>query len=97
MPAHLWSTRSLHLPRCAQLARECQPLVDACEFLTADSVEAFVLSYTALLTSAPGVTPTLLANLVNTRTASDRNMTKADAREVGAPPCTQCLRMAKGA
>ena len=47
------------------------------------SVEAFVLSYTALLTSAPGVTPTLLANLVNARAASDRNMTKADAREVG--------------
>lgn len=42
-----------------------------------------MLSYTALLTSAPGVTPTLLANLVNARAASDRNMTKADAREVG--------------
>ncbi|KAI7841448.1 hypothetical protein COHA_004843 [Chlorella ohadii] len=66
-----------------KVARECQALTDACEFLVADSVEAFVLSYTALLTSAPGVTPTLLANLVNARAASDRNMTKADAREVG--------------
>lgn len=65
-----------------KVARECQALTDACEFLVADSVEAFVLSYTALLTSAPGVTPTLLANLVNARAASDRNMTKADAREV---------------
>ena len=68
--------------RPLQAARECQPLADVCEFLTADSVESFVLSYTALLTSAPGITPTLLANLINARTASDKHMTKADAREV---------------
>ena len=65
------------------MARECQPLTDVCEFLLADSVESFVLSYTALLTSAPGITPTLLANLINARVATDKNMTKADAREVG--------------
>lgn len=48
----------------------------------ADSVESFVLSYTTLLTSAPGITPTLLANLINARATSDKHMTKADAREV---------------
>ena len=64
------------------MARECQPLTDLCEFVTADSVESFVLSYTTLLTSAPGISPTLLANLINARAATDKNMTKADAREV---------------
>jgi hypothetical protein len=67
---------------CLQVARECQPLIDVCEFVTADSIESFVLSYTALLTSAPSITPTLLANLINARATSDKNMTKADAREV---------------
>lgn len=65
-----------------KVARECQPLGELREFLSADSVESFVLSYTALLASAPGVTPTLLAGLVNARAATDRNMTKADAREI---------------
>lgn len=69
-------------PRTPQVAREVQPLSDAAEFLVADSVEAFVLSYTALLTASPGVSPTLLAGLVNARASSDRAMTKADAREV---------------
>lgn len=82
-----------------QVALECQPLADLCEFLVADSVEGFALSYTALLTSAPGVTPTLLAALVAARAGSDRHMTKADAREVcgdrrvfvGAAPA-RCMR-----
>lgn len=65
------------------MARDCQVLTDVCEFLVSDSVESFVLSYTSLLTSAPGVTPTLLGNLVSARVAADKNMTKADAREVG--------------
>ncbi|KAI3425101.1 hypothetical protein D9Q98_008479 [Chlorella vulgaris] len=65
-----------------KVARECQPLIDVCEFVTADSIESFVLSYTALLTSAPSITPTLLANLINARATSDKHMTKADAREV---------------
>ncbi|KAL4437795.1 hypothetical protein ABPG77_005707 [Micractinium sp. CCAP 211/92] len=65
-----------------KVSRECQPLGELREFLSGDSVESFVLSYTALLASAPGVTPTLLANLVNARAASDRNMSRADAREV---------------
>ena len=37
------------------------------------------------LPPAAGVSPTLLAGLVNARAASDRAMTKADAREVRAP------------
>lgn len=70
-------------PACRmQVARECQPLTDICEFLAADSVEAFVLSYTTLLTSSSGVTPTLLASLLYARAASDKEMTKADVREV---------------
>ena len=79
-PAHC----SHSLPGLLQVARECQPLTDVCEFLTADSVESFVLSYTTLLTCAPGISPTLLANLINARAATDKNMTKADAREVSA-------------
>ena len=67
-----------------QVARDCQPLTDICEFLTSDSVEAFVLSYTTLLTAASGVTPNLLAGLVSARVYTDKHMTKADAREVGA-------------
>jgi hypothetical protein len=63
-------------------ARACQPLVSAAEFLAADSVEAFVLGYTALLESAPGITPTLLANLLAARVAGDSGMTKADSKEV---------------
>jgi hypothetical protein len=66
-----------------QVARDCHPITDICEFLTSDSVEAFVLSYTTLLTSAPGVTPNLLGGLVSARVYTDKNMTKADAREVG--------------
>ena len=71
-------------PPPMQVARDCQPLTDICEFLTSDSVEAFVLSYTTLLTAAPGVTPNLLAGLVSARVYTDKHMTKADAREVGA-------------
>ncbi|PSC69331.1 exocyst complex component Sec6 [Micractinium conductrix] len=65
-----------------KVVRECQPLAELREFLGGDSVEAFVLSYTALLTSAPGISPTLLANLIGARAATDRHMTKADAREI---------------
>lgn len=63
----------------------CQPLADMCEFLNSDSVEAFVLSYTTLLESAPGITPVLLSNLLTARVASHQDMTKADAKEVS--PC----------
>lgn len=41
-----------------------------------------MLSYTSLLTSAPGITPNLLSGLVNARVYTDKNMTKADAREI---------------
>lgn len=60
----------------------CQPLTDVCEFADSDSVEAFVLSYTSLLVSAPGITPMLLSNLLAARVASHEDMTKADAKEV---------------
>ena len=76
------------------MARQCQPIADVCEFLTSDSIESFVLSYTTLLASAPGITPALLANLINARASSDRNMSKADAREVSSQllerPCVIC-------
>ncbi len=62
--------------------RAAQPLADVCEFLASDSEEAFVLSYTALLQSAPGVTPALLANLLAARVAADAEMTRADGREI---------------
>lgn len=65
-----------------KVSRDCQPITDLCEFLAGDSVESFVLSYTTLLTSSPGVSPTLLSGLVNARVATDKNMTKADAREI---------------
>lgn len=61
---------------------ECQPLSDICEFLASDSIEAFVLSYTTLLESAPGITPALISNLLQARVASDADMTKADAKEI---------------
>ena len=73
-----------------QVSRESQPINDICEFLTSDSVEAFVLSYTTLLTIAPGITPALLANLINARAASDRNISKADVREVCARARAAC-------
>lgn len=57
-------------------------MADMCEFLTSDSIEAFVLSYTTLLSSAPGITPMLLTNLITARAASDKNMSKADVKEV---------------
>ena len=63
-------------------AVETQPLVDIIDFLSSDSVEAFVLSYTTLLETAPGISPVLLSNLLNARVASDEDMTKADAKEV---------------
>ena len=66
------------------MTRECHTITDICEFLTSDSVESFVLSYTTLLTGAPGITPALLTNLINARAATDRNMSKADVREVRA-------------
>eukprot|EP00887_Chlorella_sp_A99_P000004 scaffold16.g4.t1 len=65
-----------------KVARECQVLTDISEFLASDSVEAFVLSYSTLLQSSPGITPTLLANLLNARASTDKAMTKADVREI---------------
>lgn len=63
-------------------AHQCQPLGDVCEFLASDSTESFVLAYTTLLQSVPGLTPILLSNLLMARAASDAGMTKADTREV---------------
>ena len=60
---------------------ECQCLIDIFEFLTSDSVEAFVLSYSALLDSV-AITPVLLYGVLNARVASQHDMTKADAKEV---------------
>lgn len=61
---------------------QCQPLTDIVDFLASDSVESFVLSYTTLLESAPGISPVLLSNLLSARVATDEDMTKADAKEV---------------
>ena len=63
-------------------AAQCQPLEDIADFLASDSVESFVLSYTTLLESAPGISPVILSNLLTARVASDEDMTKADAKEV---------------
>ncbi|WPT17612.1 Exocyst complex component SEC6 [Picochlorum sp. SENEW3] len=60
---------------------ECQILADVGDFLASDSVEAFVLSYSALLEQAP-LSPMLLVGILNARVASQHDMTKADAREV---------------
>lgn len=60
---------------------ECQILSDMCHFLSSDSIEAFVLSYMALLEQAP-ITPTLLLGVLNARVASQHDMTKSDAKEV---------------
>jgi hypothetical protein len=60
---------------------ECQVLSDMCHFLGSDSIESFVLSYMALLEQAP-ITPALLSGVLNSRVASQHDMTKADAKEV---------------
>ena len=64
----------------ARIAAECQPLVDIIDFLSSDSVESFVLSYSTLLDSAPGISPVLLSNLLAARLASS----SAAAGAVGA-------------
>lgn len=63
--------------------KDCQLLIESIiEWVSSDSIEAFVLSYTALLDMVPGVSPVLLSNLLTARIASGDGMTKADAREV---------------
>eukprot|EP00884_Botryococcus_braunii_P015581 jgi/Botrbrau1/2706/Bobra.0203s0048.1 len=58
--------------------KAAQPLEDLREVAGSDSVEAFVLSYTALLQAAPAIIPSLLEKIVAGRT----DLTKADVREV---------------
>ena len=61
----------------------CQPILDIVEFLSSDSVESFVLSYTSILDSCPGISPAYLTNLLAARVSSSNGeMTKADAKEV---------------
>jgi len=78
---HLNGFFARHAPATV-VARSCQVIEDLNEFATSDSVESFVLSYTTLLTTAPGITPALLANILAARVASDKEMTRADAREI---------------
>lgn len=60
----------------------CRPITDITEFLSSDSVENFVLSYTSLLDTSPGISPAFLSNLLTARVNSDHQMTKADAKEI---------------
>lgn len=60
----------------------CQIVEDLSEFATSDSIESFVLSYSTLLTTAPGVTPALLGNVLAARVATDKDMSRSDAKEV---------------
>jgi hypothetical protein len=71
------------LPTSApQVARECAGITGVVDFLDSDSSEGFVLSYSALLASAPGIGPALVASLLAARAAGDKNITRADQREV---------------
>lgn len=70
------------VPTSKQAAAGCQPLTSIVDFLSSDSVESFILSYSTLLEATPGMSPVLLSNLLAARVASDDNMTKADAKEV---------------
>jgi exocyst complex component 3 len=58
-----------------------QPLHEICDFMTASGVDSFVLSYGALLASAPGVAPALLSGVLAARVAADPAFAKSDARE----------------
>lgn len=61
-----------------QVAMQCQALVDLKVLAASDSLEGFVLSYSTLLESAPGVTPALLERLVSARP----DIARSNAREV---------------
>ncbi|BDA50552.1 Exocyst complex component 3 [Coccomyxa sp. Obi] len=61
-----------------KVTKVCQPLDDLRDVASSDSVDTFVLSYTSLLQSAPGITPALLERIV----ASRPDLTKADIKEV---------------
>lgn len=65
-----------------KVARECASITGVVDFLDSDSPEAFVLSYSALLASAPGIGPALVASLLAARAAGDKNITRADQREI---------------
>ncbi|CAK0787040.1 hypothetical protein CVIRNUC_010256 [Coccomyxa viridis] len=65
---------------CAKerVSKVCQPLDDLRDLAASDSVDTFVLSYTSLLQTAPGITPALVERLV----ASRQDLNKADIKEV---------------
>lgn len=70
-----------HPPLC-QAAAACQLIEELTEFLGADSLDGFVLSYGSIVSLAPGITPTLLGGLLAARVAAGTEFSKADAKEV---------------
>eukprot|EP00890_Picochlorum_soloecismus_P002571 jgi/Picsp_1/3314/NSC_06153-R1_exocyst complex component 3-like len=64
-----------------EISKETRVLRELCDFITADSIESFVLAYSTLIDDVP-ITPLLLIGLLNARVATQHDMTKADAREV---------------
>lgn len=64
-----------------EVSKETRVLRELCDFITADSIESFVLAYSTLIEDVP-ITPLLLIGLLNARVATQHDMTKADAREV---------------
>jgi len=71
-----------HIQDKSDVSNECRPLQDIMNFVSSDSTESFVLSYSILLDKSPAITPILLSNLLMARVAVDSEMTKSDAREV---------------
>lgn len=65
-----------------QAAAACQLMDELTEFLGADSLDGFVLSYGSMVSLAPGITPTLLGGLLAARVAAGTEFSKADAKEV---------------
>lgn len=72
----------VHIQDKMEVSNECRPLHDIINFVSSDSTESFVLSYSILLDRLPAITPILLSNLLMARVAADVEMTKSDAREV---------------
>ncbi|RMZ56271.1 hypothetical protein APUTEX25_002461, partial [Auxenochlorella protothecoides] len=66
----------------AKAAAACQLIEELTEFLGADSLDGFVLSYGSIVSLAPGITPTLLGGLLAARVAAGTEFSKADAKEV---------------
>lgn len=71
-----------HLTSLPQTEQACQILAEMGEFLGADSLDGFVLSYGTMVSLAPGLTATLLNGLLTARVAAGDDFSKADAKEV---------------